>query len=642
MRHRFVTAILTLLLAIVPLAAAHAQGDPTPPPNEFEPITGENVRWATRIARLGYGSSYDTAWNGSTLAVASGRGVWLHDTDDLSQPPTLIETHLGATSVTFNPDGTVLTYVAGWGIHFWDVAAGQEIDSCASDENRDEVAFSPDGTHFATTGGSGALWLMSWDGSNCKLVSELEYGYSTWSYPSSNSIVQYSADGAYLAWSVPTWSYGELDSVTVKNTITGEERVYRPEPGGGFEIYINRVVLTPDDKLVIHGIERLTHDSSTSSIQAWDLATGEPVEWHIPGIPVSAVPNSDLIAVYDEGNLVLWDCAAGEARVTLTGVSGEPVFHPDGTEVFVRGENRLLRVETATGQVLDSMLKPSPDIEALALHNNHLAWHNRAGYVVIAESPFGQEIARIEVEPKEYYWLLFSPDGTQLVIAGNETVQLWGIATQQRVFETPITGVVRCLLFDSNGRLIVWTWQEDQVICWDAETREVLNTLSLPTNVRWFIFNATGTRLAIVDEDRMVHVWDTTTGEVLRTFDQLLSPNWRSIAFSPDGSLLAFAGDDDDKDMLREWDVATGQNTSIEDDRKYVGDPVKFNQDGTLLFIMTGLGERYAWDTTTGEMHALALSPRFSTGSDLTFSPDGRFFAFQIRGTVEVWGMPVE
>ena len=68
-------------------------------------------------------------------------------------------------------------------------------------------------------------------------------------------------------------------------------------------------------------------------------------------------------------------------------------------------------------------------------------------------------------------------------------------------------------------------------------------------------FSPDGTRLASAGDDGTVRVWDAATGQEALTLKGHTA-EVSSVAFSPDGTRLASAGDDS---TVKVWDAATGQ-----------------------------------------------------------------------------------
>jgi WD40 repeat protein len=157
-------------------------------------------------------------------------------------------------------------------------------------------------------------------------------------------------------------------------------------------------------------------------------------------------------------------------------------------------------------------------------------------------------------------------------------------------------------------------------------------------------FSPDGRLLASGSDDNTIKLWDVATGSLVRT---LTGHTWRvtSVAFSPDGRLLASGSADG---TIRLWDVASGSLVrSLTGHTGSVFLSVAFSPDGRLL--ASGSCERYEsrcvqgeiklWDVASG---SLVRSLTGHTGSVLSvaFSPDGRLLASGAAwpdATIKLW-----
>ena len=140
-------------------------------------------------------------------------------------------------------------------------------------------------------------------------------------------------------------------------------------------------------------------------------------------------------------------------------------------------------------------------------------------------------------------------------------------------------------------------------------------------------FSPDGKTLASVGEDHRIRLWDASTGRPLRELPGH-PEGVRSIAFSPDGKLLASSSSSN----IRLWDVATGRQ---------IGEPIRayplfvaFSPDGKYLaFTRPGVPKGRMeptdplcfWDIAAGKVvrtWTVAATPYAGT-----FSPDGRTLA---------------
>ncbi|GAB3849110.1 caspase, EACC1-associated type [Dactylosporangium cerinum] len=159
-------------------------------------------------------------------------------------------------------------------------------------------------------------------------------------------------------------------------------------------------------------------------------------------------------------------------------------------------------------------------------------------------------------------------------------------------------------------------------------------------------FSPDGRLLASGGDDNMVRLWNPSTGQPV---GQPLTGHTGlvySVAFSPDGHLLASGGKDS---KVRLWNPTTGQP---------VGQPltghagevnsVAFSPDGDLLASASGGYDKTVrlWNPTTGQPVGQPLTGHTHWVYSVAFSPDGHLLASaSLDGTVRLWnpttGLPI-
>ena len=131
-------------------------------------------------------------------------------------------------------------------------------------------------------------------------------------------------------------------------------------------------------------------------------------------------------------------------------------------------------------------------------------------------------------------------------------------------------------------------------------------------------FSPDGTLLASASGDETVCLWDLATGSVIRRWPAFYPV---SVAFSPDGQLVASAS----VNVVQLWDVATGTAMTVAGDLRQASRPkVRFSPDGSLLAVAGTHVD--CVDVATRQL----LPARDNDGyvSDcVAFSPDGTLIA---------------
>jgi WD40 repeat protein/uncharacterized caspase-like protein len=125
-----------------------------------------------------------------------------------------------------------------------------------------------------------------------------------------------------------------------------------------------------------------------------------------------------------------------------------------------------------------------------------------------------------------------------------------------------------------------------------------------------------------------IKLWDAATGRELRTMTGHTA-NIRAIAFSPDSRMLASSGYDA---SVKLWDTATGREVMTLNGHSLNVNTLAFGPDGTLLVSGSDDGSARLWDVKSGE--TLATLVTLNGGADwLVVTPDGLF-----DGTPGAWG----
>ncbi|HEY7416833.1 MAG TPA: serine/threonine-protein kinase, partial [Ktedonobacteraceae bacterium] len=144
-----------------------------------------------------------------------------------------------------------------------------------------------------------------------------------------------------------------------------------------------------------------------------------------------------------------------------------------------------------------------------------------------------------------------------------------------------------------------------------------------------------GTRIASAGDDKTVQVWEALTGKLLLTCtEDSMAVN--SLAWSPDNTRLVTGSDDG---TIRVWNVLTGQPALKLMDDPYEVISVSWSPDGKHVAIGRGEGIVEVWDTVKNK-RLFHIQDDITGVTSVTFSPTSNHVAFGrngLRNGLEIW-----
>jgi WD40 repeat protein len=357
----------------------------------------------------------------------------------------------------------------------------------------------------------------------------------------------------------------------------------------------------------------------------WDPAAGKPF-----GEPVSLggfhpCPTGDgLAAVLRECNgdaAQVWDLGAARpwgARIAPSW-GGPTAFEPEG-ELLLRG-GELWRLPRPVS-------RPAPGRPSAATGGNPIP--------PLPIPPAG---------PRLFSAAAFPLDPQVLIASRHGLAQRWDV-TRGCPTGFPITGLHDVRAVSPDGRLLAvltdnGTGPRTHVRLWDTVSGQpVSDDLPHPVQVSAAAFCPRGRWLAVGTYFKTVHLHDLASGQprlarVLQQNDIVLS-----VAFSPDGRLLA-AGTAESwskAPQVQLWDPDTGRPVGPPMRHGHPVQRIRFRPDGKSLVAWSFQSARL-YECPSGRPIGEPI-PLGATGSSAgcAFSPDGRWLALGAAdGEVRVW-----
>lgn len=412
--------------------------------------------------------------------------------------------------------------------------------------------------------------------------------------------------------------------------------------------YRTNLAFTPDGKTL------LAVTGKADALAAWDVATGDllrqvgtpPPAAAAAGVAGVAVnirtmaglavsPDGKTIALMDGPSIVPVDTVTGKPKNAEFGHSSaieEAQFTRDGKAVLTRAaDNSILRWDPDAGKVVSSVsipglktpasfILPSPD-------GKWAATGESAGTIRVFDLATGNEAYTLS---SEGYGMTvgFSPDSRTLAVVSRTSAaaQIYETASGQKradlslppgpPMDPRINAVVRYqnrrLLFSPDSRL-VGVGSEGHLTVWDVATGAKVRVFPLPEGqvLRHAAIAPNGAAVAVEFADGETALLEVATAARRTTLlpgtpAPANNPNvmiariagdpnafTMSLAYSPDGRLLARASDDG---KVRLWDARTGKEMGAFDGHRGALLSTAFSPDGTRLVTAGTDTTAMVWD----------------------------------------------
>lgn len=473
-------------------------------------------------------SSYDGEFALFDLRTAAKRKIW--------QAAGLLG------SLSWSPDGTKVAAVRfqndGKTVAVVDVEAGKlAMTTAEADLPIDRVAWSPDGTLLAGTGGWGKLFL--WDAS----TGGLRAGLGKKFVASAPSHIAWLNDDAVvqLGASLEVWNV---------RTRTAEAG-YRAESA-------DQVACTPDGRAII--VANVLGDVNCLDAKAKTVTWSNPGTHGIVGIgpTVSWNARGDRLAVISghpqRPTLRRWiiDSETGETLARQPVENAAPMIAWNGKGETVLGVSQENRIEDwgpdysqpsrtigGSKRAVWMPIVPSPDGQwvAAALEGGQVGLWKRGTEEPIREYPAEDERVR------EIAW---SPDSRFLAVSWSSgAAHLYEPEKAAPVKRLSESGTL-LLGFDwspDSRTLAARTMHLDSVLTLDSATWKVRHNVTFPFRIIGLRWVANGRKLALFGHERRCRIYDSSLlemeKELVGYFPEALSPGQQVMA-SPETSAVYF------------------------------------------------------------------------------------------------------
>jgi WD40 repeat protein len=523
------------------------------------------------------------------------------------------------TSVAFSPDGKTVTWV-GNGVEPWDLATGKECRHYIGNKTAiHSHGFTPDGKTVIAVEWTTATVLL-WDAATGRLRGEIgkpSLGeiLELWHPASDVRHWAISPDGNSLV----TTRYGIRfwDIATAKQTGRIDCDGW---PEGG-----TSVAFSPDSRV-------LATSDAAHNVRLWNVATGRVT--HRLAAHKNAVlclafspDGKTLASAGKDCKVCLWNPQNGESRRTIAAHT-QPVhsvfFTPDGSGLITASYERISLWDRETGKQVRSFAGQGRGYMSAALSRDGrlLAAGGRDGTLRLWNVATGMAVLSLDGHRDNVYSLAFHPDGRTLASGGGDEARIWSVESHKTVRRLGDDGPpCHAVAYSGDGKWLACAGSGG-IRVWDAVSGKEQSRLILPKDdARHVAFTPDGNAIVCRHWRGICRVWDWRGARVLREFGDPDEHGPICFALSPDGTLAAVEAPDK---TVKLWRCSDGRLFRTLDVKVQSGGSVAFSPDGNLLAVASeGI---CVFDIETGK-EIQRLTGYKSWVPALAFSPDGRSLA---------------
>ena len=601
-------------------------------------------------ARYGKGTIHAIKYSpdGTKMAVATGIGIWIYDTETADELNLLTGHTKAVSSVAFSPDNTTLASGSyDQTVRLWNVESGREVHTLTAHTKAVKtVAFSPDNTTLAS--GSYDQTVRLWN------VATGTERHTLKGHKRSVYDVAFNHDGTMLA------SAGVFDAIRLWEVANGTEiRTITAGRNGAFSVAFSPLTNT------------LASGGHDKTVRVWDADTGielHTLEGHTHHVShVVFSPDGDVLASatgsHWDTTIRLWHADTGTELHTFTGHTGgisDLTFNPSGDILTSACADYSIRLwDVNSGTELRTFVDHTAYGDSLLYPDRKVQVSVNADYSIrLWDAETGTELSTLIGHTHRISSIAFSPDNTMIATGSwDGTFRLWNVQTgaQLHTFTVNAISGIDDIEFSPDGKQIaaLHTFMNSSVHLFDVETGVRLQSFTAftlpplsripPTypinehkeSVNRIVFNPDGKSILTVSYDDTIRLWDVATGNFLRVLEGH-TDSINDLKFSSDGTKLATGSADD---TIRLWDVQSWTEIQTLTADSVSVSSVAFSVDGNTLATGSADGTIRLWDIARGMTYRTFKGHRSSV-SIVNFSPDGQTLVSRgSDGTILIWDM---
>ncbi|AFY93309.1 eIF2A-related protein [Chamaesiphon minutus] len=559
--------------------------------------------------------------------------------------------HIDSTGYDFSELCIRQAYLLGMNLHDTNFANTDWANSVFTETfgSIHSVAFSPDGRWLASGDFNGDIRL--WDARTHQLRSILR-GHTNWL-----RALTFSPDSRTLA------SGGFDCTIRLWDVNTSEcLRTFADRTQA-----IRSLAFSPDGNILVSGSDdMLASGSDNCTVRLWDVNTGECLQKFADSTEaiysVAFSPDGRTIASGDtDSNIRLWNIHKERCVGTWETHQGKVfavAFSPDGRTIASGGDDATVKLyNTSNGECLRTCLGHSDGLKSVIFSQDGqtLISGGKDRNIKLWDVGTGRCLKTL-VGHEDWIWSIACNSAHQIVASGSEdrTVRLWSLSTGKclRVFQgyantiyamafvpppLPDIAAPQAVLATGyfGGALRLWNIQDVGVASPSGNRSTSLSGHN--SSIRTVAFSPDGQLLASGgnSDNPIIKLWRVRDGQCCHILTGHTDGLW-SVAFSPDGRILASSSPDH---TIRLWSTLTGECLQILAGHTDWVTSVAFIASPPMLVSASRDRTIRIWDIQTGECMRTLQGQQLALVS-IAVSPNGDILASgSVDRTVALWNI---
>lgn len=589
--HKWLFFSLILYLSMITI------GQPTPP------ITTENAGDLSpfQVISMGGFDHIDWSTDGNTLALATFDGIAAYDTQLQYQWQNIVDQ--GISQMFIAPDDqSILTLNYRGQLERWSID-GFALDAPVVDETINAATFTPSGD-LITVGSAGILTR------NLETGETLTQAANPLEQPASALAVNPAGtEVTIVSCSAPSMG-GDCfsDQVATYTIIDGTKVAEIPLPDNTDVTEVHYAL--DGATLAISGYTQ-TYDETTDqlnllgAVQFWDGGTVTATVSFPESRPVDTqfLPDGTLVVAAGEGISIIDQTGTRVDAIDIPLFANAFDLSTDGTQLAIAGGGVVIYDLTQreivlerighNGLIADLATVPGTDLLVSS------SWDGTAR---LWDLTTGTQLDRLDRDADAIYSdMEIVNNGSAMIIVTDLSLAQWAINPEGRFGaqsqdQVDVNSTIYSLEASRDGSVILYGTGDGTVALFSSDLSTNLSQQVAPSQglIPDVAISPDNQRLAYPDREQLI-VTDLA-GNRLNTFPVQLTV--QQTAFSPDGTLLASAGQE-----LIVWDTTGGPEIHLSETINAIGfSSVAFSPDGSLIVAGSGDGAVRVFDVTTGTL----------------------------------------